>query len=145
MSLSDWLKKIVATGPDLEDMAPPKTEEMRPMGMPTTWRDGQGRHHLPGAPAEVAPIVPPSEHEIDHYSGKVKDICGTCKYFELKKGQNKMVEEQFLERLVNDERWQLHHMGAPLEYVGICGASGGEMATTFVSKSCDQYRPKGRR
>lgn len=142
MSLSDWMKKIIARGPDLDDMPAPKPEEMRPMGLPTTWRDDKGKHHLRGPDT---PIVAPSSHEIDNYSGTVKDICGTCKYFELKNGQKKMVEEKFLERLVHDERWQLHHMGAPVEYVGICGASGGELATTFVSKSCDQYRPRGGR
>lgn len=143
MSLTDWLRKIISDGPNLEDMPAPKPEEMRSMGLPTTWRDKEGKHHLRGPDT---PIVAPNGAELEHYAGTVRDICGTCKFFELKDGQKKMVEEKFLERLVHDERWNLNHMGAPIEYVGICGASGGELATTFVSKACDQYRPRsGRR
>ena len=36
-------------------------------------------------------------------------------------------------------------LGVPVDAVGLCGAAGGEMATTTVSKACDQFRPRGSR
>jgi hypothetical protein len=70
-------------------------------------------------------------------------ICGFCRYFDLENGRKEIVRQRFAERLVYDEQWKLRHLGAPVDTLGLCGASNGEVATSFVSKGCDQFRAKG--
>jgi hypothetical protein len=105
--------------------------------MPVIWQGGDGQLR---SNAHVVDSVTDDEREA--YMNANVNVCGSCKFFDLEKGQAEMMRQQFPQRLVREEGWKLHHLGAPLEYVGLCGASGGEMATTVVSKACDQYRPK---
>jgi hypothetical protein len=88
-----------------------------------------------------ARIVAPSDQEVADFAvSQRRTTCGSCKHFDLENGREEIIRQRFAERLVLEEKWQLKHLGAPIEAIGLCGASGGEMATTFLSMACDQYR-----
>ncbi len=76
------------------------------------------------------------------------NVCGTCKYFSLREGQRLIEATKFLGTLVRDHRWQTHHLGAPPETLGDCGAarSGSRGDDTTLTGplhvACDQWRQK---
>lgn len=107
-------------------------------GIPTTMTAGDGHVRLPMAPTRV---ITPDSGEVELYGDQRAKICGHCKFFDLETGRRELVRQRFGERLVREYEWQLKHVG-DLDALGLCGASGGEMATQFPSKACDQYRPK---
>lgn len=114
--------------------------EPTPLGVPTQWRDSQGKVHLQGPDARV---VRPDDKEIAEFGiSQRRTVCGDCKYFDLETGRKEIIRQRFGERLVREEQWQLKHLGGPIESIGLCGASNGEMATTFLSQACDQYRQR---
>lgn len=114
------------------------------LGLPVQWQDGE-RRHLPvaGRPAQV---VGATAQEVENFAQAAHRTCGSCRYFDLKVGQTEMVKQRFGERLVLEQDWMLHHLGAPVDHMGMCKASGGTMVTSTVTNadSCDQYRPKSR-
>lgn len=114
----------------------------KPLGIPVHWEDGAGKTHLRGPDARV---VTPNDQDVALYSNVPLAVCGDCKYFDLEKGREEMARQRFAERLVREEKWKMKHLGSPADALGLCGASGGQMVTGFATKSCDQYRPKGRR
>jgi hypothetical protein len=124
---------------DAEHLARQSREEG---GVPVHYQDGAGKVHLEGPRL----VQTASGHQIDSFSALPSRTCGTCRFFDLKKGQEEMVRQRFAERLVLEENWSLKHLGAPLDHAGLCGASGGTLATTTVSDagSCEGYRPRGR-
>jgi len=109
-------------------------------GLPLNLRDAQGHHNLDGGHL----IKNASADDVHKYSRAAGKTCGTCEKFELKRGQHEIVKQRFLERLVLEQEWQLKHIGAPIDHIGICGESGGEMATTTVSAAsdCAGYKPR---
>jgi hypothetical protein len=76
------------------------------------------------------------------------NTCGTCKYFSLHEGQRLIETQRFLATLVKEHRWQPHHLGAPPETLGDCGAhrsgSRGDetMLTGPLHVACDQWRKR---
>ena len=118
-----------------------RTVDPRPAaGIPTTWQDSSGKTHLKGPATRV---VTPTQSELEEFTrARPFDICGYCKYFDLENGRKEIARQRFAERLVHDERWKLHHLGAPVDAIGLCGASNGELATSYLSRGCDQYRFK---
>jgi hypothetical protein len=110
-------------------------------GIPSSFRDGAGKVHLRGA---NVPIVAPDGDEVRIFSDPRAQVCGNCKYFDLESGRREMVRQKFAEQLVREYEWKLHHLGAPVDAIALCGASNGELAITFMSKACDQFRPGGR-
>lgn len=66
--------------------------------------------------------------------------CGDCKYFRLKAGQEAIRKQRFLDVLVHDAEWQVRHLGAPPETLGLCTQGDGTMATAKSNKSCEHYK-----
>jgi hypothetical protein len=114
--------------------APPQS------GLPVSFRDGEGRTHLRGSNAKV---ITPDGNEVQVFSDPRAQVCGNCKYFDLESGRREIIRQKFAETLVKDYEWKMHHLGAPVDAIALCGASGGSLAITFVSKACDQFRTKG--
>jgi hypothetical protein len=112
------------------------------MGLPLEWVDGaSGRAYKGGS----VPLHRPSPGDIQNYAEAPRTVCGNCKHFELEHGRREIARQRFAERLVHEEEWQLQHLGVPLDHVGLCGMSNGEMAVTIISPGCDQWRDrKGR-
>jgi hypothetical protein len=95
-----------------------------------------------GKRVSSAQVHQPSARELKLYQdGNIK-VCGNCKFFDLESGRREMIRQRFPERLVKEQEWKIHHLGAKLDELGLCGASGGSTATGFMSKACDQYREK---
>lgn len=75
-------------------------------------------------------------------------VCGECKHFSLREGQRLLKVQNFLSMLVKEHKWQVHHLGAPPEILGDCGAArSGErgsssMLTGPLHMACDQWRKK---
>lgn len=90
-------------------------------------------------------IILPGQDDLDAIG---TNICGTCKYFSLAEGQKRMQAQRFVEVLVREHKWKLHHLCSPLNQLGLCGAHesgerGGEsLITGSQHKACDHYRPK---
>lgn len=123
-----------------EDLAKRYDGAVPATSLPTTWRDGDGHTHLLGKPTQV---LQPSARDIAAL-GRGQECCGHCKYFDLESGRREIIRQRFGEKLVREHEWKLRHLGAPVEALALCGASGGQTLVAFVSKSCDQFRPRGR-
>lgn len=138
----DPFQRAVEQGPDKETLAR-ETADLRPAGgLPTYWEDGATGKRFEGKPTSV--IHTPTEQEVSQLGDLEMrhEICGFCRHFDLENGRKEIARQRFAERLVHDERWKLHHLGAPIDAIGLCGASGGDTATSFVAKGCDQFRRK---
>lgn len=114
------------------------------LGLPVTWQDG-GKRHLP-LMGKAPVVVGATAQDVENYAIRAFRTCGSCRYFDLKLGQTEMVKQRFGERLVLEQEWMPQHLGAPMDHMGLCKASGGEMVCATVSNAdnCDQYRPKSR-
>lgn len=135
---SDLFRNATATKEDLEaDLH--GAGAVTKVGVPTTWANADGSAVVRGEPTQV---ITPSAQQIEAFKESPRAVCGHCKYFDLENGRKEIVRQRFAERLVHDQEWKLKHLGGPPDSIGLCGASGGELATTFVSKACDQYREK---
>ncbi len=86
----------------------------------------------------------PTAKDVETYSTVHRNVCGHCKYFDLETGRKEMIRQGFLERMAFDEKWKLSHLGAQLDELGLCGASGGGTVTSFIAKACDHYSLRGR-
>lgn len=109
--------------------------------LPVAWKTGNNEV----ARSESTVITPGQEEmALVQLEGKT---CGTCKYFSRAEGQRLMEAQRFVERLVREEKWKVHHLCSPLNHLGICGAhvsgSRGEdgYLTGMLHKGCDQWRP----
>jgi hypothetical protein len=109
-----------------------------PASLPTQWKDGHTGESAPGNPVQ---IVSPDAEEIAVFSNPRANVCGNCKFFDLQAGRKEIVRQRFGEKLVREFEWKLRHLGASPDAIGLCGQSGGETAVSYVSKSCDQFRP----
>lgn len=111
--------------------------------LPVTYRSEDGTE----TKAKSAPVISGSLPEEMKLALETKNVCGECKYFSLAQGQKLMQAQRFVERLVQEDHWQVKHLASPLNDLGVCGAhtSGGkgeeEMITGKMHKSCDQFRP----
>ena len=129
-------------GPDIEQLMHEYDgahADAQRAGLPVQWRDTEG-NALRGRNAQ---IVAPSADDIQNYATIPRQMCGFCRYFRLEEARKAIVEQRFAEKLERDYGWSLHHLGVPLDAVGLCGAHDGSLATTAVSKAddCDQFRP----
>lgn len=112
-----------------------------PSALPVNWTDGATGEQFAKS---SSPVVAPGQDDIEMLAAQ--KVCGTCKYFEHARGQELMRAQQFVERLVREEKWKLHHLASPLNHLGVCGAhrSGAkgeqEMITGALHKACDQWR-----
>lgn len=110
--------------------------------LPVQWTDGATGEQV-GARTS-SPVVAPDKDALEMLGSQ--RVCGTCKYFEHARGQQLMRAQKFVERLVREEKWQVHHLASPLNHLGVCGAhrSGNkgedEMLTGALHKACDQWR-----
>ncbi len=95
-----------------------------------------------GARISSAQVRAPNRRELQIYADGTVKTCGSCKHFDVETGRKKMIEQRFPERLVREQDWKLRHLGAKLDELGLCGMSGGTMVTSFMAKSCDQYKEK---
>jgi hypothetical protein len=104
--------------------------------IPVNWQDGVSKQRVKGRSLVQAP----SEEETRMFADKVpREVCGHCKHFDLESGRKEIARQQFIERVVLEEGWKQSHLG-PLDMMGLCGASGGQTATTYVAKSCDHFQ-----
>lgn len=127
----EQLEQAFHQGPNLEEIKPGLPNVG---GLPVSWHQGSNPNPVTVSEAQVNAF----KQQADGFT------CGNCKFFDLKTGQKEMVKQRFADRLVRDEKWKLHHLGTPLAWTGLCGASNGELATSVVSKACDQFRPRTR-
>lgn len=99
-----------------------------------------------GAPGQQMSLTGSVPAELAHALA-TNNVCGLCKYFERAEGARLMKAQQFVERLVQEQNWQVKYLASPLNDLGICGAhSSGragaeETITGRMHKACDQYRP----
>lgn len=106
-------------------------------GVPTSLSSGDGHHHLQMAPTQ---IIAPDGDQVANYGIQGVAVCGHCKFFDLESGRKEIVRQKFGQKVVRDYEWKLKHLG-DVDALGLCGASGGETATQFISRACDQFRP----
>lgn len=138
-------ERIVAEDKDIDTLR----DEVRDAavmrgGVPVTYTGGEGKTHLRGHNARV--VHGASPHEIENYARPPSRTCGSCKFFNLHQGRREIVKQRFAERLVIDEQWKLQHLGAPMDHMGICDQSQGQMVTSTISNAdkCEGYRPRSR-
>ena len=108
------------------------------LGLATTW--GARDNPVRGPDASV---VLPDGREVAAYGFGGHRVCGECRYFDVENGRKENIKQRFGERLVQEQEWQLKHRGVPVDSLALCGASGGELAVTVVSKSCEHFRSRG--
>lgn len=100
------------------------------------------RLHEPNNEVKIEGATP---EELRH-ALETKETCGECRYFEVAEGKRLMDAQRFVERLVQEEGWQVKHLCSPLNDLGICGAhssgvaGGVESLTGRMHKACDQFR-----
>lgn len=107
-----------------------------------------GKVNFDLAPPSTRKIVTPEEAEESMAIRADMKICGTCKFFDLDHGQYTMMVTRFLERLVQENNWQVRHLCSHPKEIGICsqslsGAKGEEATLTGVRhKACDMHRER---
>jgi hypothetical protein len=110
--------------------------------MPTVFRGKDG-----AAIRTQSPVIHPdgmSKAERDMLT-TTYNTCGQCKYFEKAEGEAQIKAQQFYERLVREDQWQIKHLAlSPLNFPGICGehssgAGGDQMLTGAIVKACDHF------
>ena len=111
--------------------------------MPTGWRGKDG-----SAIRTKSPVVHPDDMSAAEMEmlATTYNTCGQCKYFEMAEGKAQIIAQRFLERLVLEDNWQIKHLAAPLNTLGMCGehssgAGGDQMLTGTMVKACDHYVP----
>lgn len=121
------------------------TMQATQMGVPVNFKTGQGKRKLEMA-GRNAQVVGATAGDIEKFSLASGRTCGLCRYFDLEVGRREMVKQRFGERLVLEQEWKMQHLGAPIDHMGMCKASGGTMVTSTVTNAgtCDQFRPKSR-
>lgn len=134
---TDEFRKAAASPEELEHDLQHQTPDFS--GLPTAWRDKAGKTHLKGAPAQ---ITTPNRDQIALYGLERAFVCGHCKYFDLEEGRKEIVRQDFGRVLVRDYEWAMKHLGSTPDSIGLCGASGGETATSYFTKACDQFRDR---
>lgn len=138
MSLTDYFRHARAADRPIEDLQR-EASAARPskLGMPTNWK---GPAIMRGQDARV---ITPSQSEIETYSEQGVEVCGACRSFSISpSARDKIISEQFADRLVREQEWQLRYLGVPPEHMGLCGQSDGDLAVTMISKACAEFRPR---
>ena len=136
-SLTDLVARALHRNRDQEDLqAEAAKATPRKMGLPTTWRSGD--ETVTGRTVTLA-----TREEHRSVEQPPVKTCGSCRFFNVKQGQVEMMKQKFADRLVLEDEWKLHHLGAPIDHLGLCEQSGGSMLTSTVAKACDHHRPRG--
>lgn len=104
--------------------------------LPVIWKDGATGKKMKGRPLTVVP----TEEEVARLSSPRAATCGTCKYYDLEGGRKEIIEQRFLERLVQEEQWKVHHLG-DISSAGVC-RERPSMVVTYVSSACESYRQR---
>lgn len=109
------------------------------LGVPINWLNN-GKQ----ASSSLASVVAPDGDALRSYANPPKNVCGTCKKFNIVEGRKAIVDQRFGERLVREMDWALHHLGVPMDHLGLCDESNGTMVTCSISNAdkCDGYRAK---
>lgn len=133
------LDHAVHKGKDAQDTAVEALRTPIMQGLPTTWESADGKTHLRGADAQV---IGANGQDVQRFGFAPPRVCGTCRYFDVENARKKMVQEDFLRKLVNDYEWKTKYLGVTVDHIGLCGASDGSKCTTSISNAsaCDQYR-----
>lgn len=140
MSLTDLFRRARADDRSIEELQR-EAAAARPtkMGVPTTWKDRDRPAIMRGPDA----LVTPTQSEIEVYSQQGGQVCGACRSFTITgAARDKIISEQFADRLVREQEWQLRYLGVPPEHVGLCAQSDGELAVTMISRACGDFRPR---
>lgn len=131
---NEGFERAAVEGPDREQLNYEYQHAVH-KGLPTYMESGGQRVQGPS-------LVQVTPREAAIFGSPRARTCGSCKFFDLENGRKEIVRQKFGEKVVRDFEWKLKHLGADPDAIGLCGQSGGEMATTFVSAACDQYREK---
>lgn len=93
---------------------------------------------------EKSLIHMPTQADVRLYGdvSKAQGNCGGCKFFRLQAGQDAMRKQQFLKTLVHDAEWEVRHLGAPANTMGLCGRGDADTLTSSSAVSCDHYKAK---
>ena len=95
-------------------------------------------------------IIVPDADQIAMLAGGKGRVCGHCKHFAHKEGQRSIAQSRFLEAVVKDYGWKLHHLGAPPQDLALCAeysggdvTRGGQMITSRYADAikCPGFRP----
>ncbi len=104
--------------------------------LPVTWSDGHTGQRMRGNPL----VVLPSDFDVNAFGSQRAATCGQCKSYDLEGGRKEIAGQRFLERVVLEEKWQLHHLGE-LQSLGIC-RERPSMAVSYTSGACESFRPR---
>lgn len=135
--LTDLMRRVRSEGKSLEQLQRDAAgSNPTKMGLETTWGDRD-------KPVDktVSPVIRAGEDDVARFGHQRLNtkVCGACKHFDLEAGQREIESQEFLDRLVEEQEWKLKHLGMPIESMGLCGASGGEMLTGTACVACDHY------
>src|SRR5688572_8684212 len=98
MSFTDLFRRAKARGRSVEELQREASAATpRKLGLPTNWRDRERGVVLRGADA---PVITPTQSEIDLYSDTGVAVCGACKSFKVDdSARDKIIAEKFADRL----------------------------------------------
>ncbi len=84
----------------------------------------------------------PTAQDVKLYGDVTKTAgsCADCKFFRLRAGQEAMRKERFLDKLVHDAEWQVRHLGAAPDTLGLCTQGDASMLTPKSAPSCEDYK-----
>jgi hypothetical protein len=109
------------------------------LGVPVNWLNN-GKQAF----SSLAGVVGADGEETHSYAVPPKQVCGSCKNFNIELGRKEIIKQRFAERLVREEEWKLKHLGVPLDHLGMCDESQGKMVTCSITNAdkCPAYRAK---
>jgi hypothetical protein len=113
-------------------------------GLPVSFHNGNGNNEVTGR--TTAPLVHgATAQEVENYANAAVRTCGMCKNFRLREGRQEIARQNFLPRLLLEEGFQMKHLGAPPDHLGICGAKPSMVTSTVADAgSCPGYQHNGR-
>jgi len=108
-------------------------------GIPVMWGSPGTSRKIRGRNAN---IKSPDAQEQQQFQRQRALTCSSCEHFDVKKGRQEIIRQDFARRLVLEQEWALRHLGAGLDHLGLCGQTNGELAVTTMSPACERFTPR---
>ncbi len=135
-------QRAIAEGRDADTLvAEARRRNPTQAGIPVQWTDGRNQQNVSQS------VLLATDRDVKSFGGvQPSRMCGQCRFFDLETGRKEIQRQRFYERLTREQEWQLKHLGAPIENMGLCGASDGSKITAALTNAdkCDQFRNKNR-